>query len=161
MDLDTRNKIISAVLGVVIIVLGIFLYRSITEPYQKVLEQQRVTQEVRNQLITLRDMLVVHDRLESRFPQSLDSLFYFFDNSEKITRVNEGAIRHYMRNRDTVISHQGQLSSLVYSYRTNNRFTYTLNDTIRPQLYLLRDPDTDDHIGSLNRTTLRNATSWN
>ncbi len=161
MDLDTRNKVISAVLGVLIIILGVFLYQSITEPYQKVLEQQRITQEVRDQLVQLRDMLVVHDRLESRFPGSLDSLLAFFETNQQIDRSAEGAVMHYTRGRDTIISHEGQLQSILYSYRTNNRFTYTLNDTIRPQLYLLEDPDTDDHIGSLNRTTLRNATSWN
>jgi hypothetical protein len=36
-----------------------------------------------------------------------------------------------------------------------------LNDTIRPQLYLLVNPGTDDRIGDLQRTTLLNAPSWN
>ena len=43
---------------------------------------------------------------------------------------------------------------------TSIRFTYTRNDTIRP-LYLLEDPTTDDAVGSLSRTTMRNAPNWN
>jgi hypothetical protein len=51
--------------------------------------------------------------------------------------------------------------SLVYSVRPpHNKFEYTLNDTIRPPIYLLEDPDTEDRIGDLERTTLLNAASW-
>ena len=41
------------------------------------------------------------------------------------------------------------------------RFIYTHVDSTRPPLYLLEDPDTDDAIGSLSRTTMRNAPNWN
>lgn len=52
--------------------------------------------------------------------------------------------------------------SLVFSPRPpHSKFIYTLNDTLRPQIYLLEDPDTDDAIGSLERTTMRNAPNWN
>ena len=52
--------------------------------------------------------------------------------------------------------------SMIVSPRdTSIRFTYTRNDTIRPPLYLLEDPTTDDAVGSLSRTTMRNAPNWN
>jgi hypothetical protein len=35
-----------------------------------------------------------------------------------------------------------------------------VNDTIRPPLYLLKDPGSDDAIGSLERITLLNAPNW-
>jgi hypothetical protein len=51
--------------------------------------------------------------------------------------------------------------SLVYSPRTGSMFEYALNDTGRVAIYLLKDPDTDDHIGSLiPDVTLLNAASW-
>ncbi|MDX1637483.1 MAG: hypothetical protein R3281_05915, partial [Balneolaceae bacterium] len=54
-----------------------------------------------------------------------------------------------------------QPDSIIFSPRPpHNRFQYTLNDTLRPEIYLLEDPDTDDKIGSLKQTTLLNAASW-
>jgi hypothetical protein len=50
---------------------------------------------------------------------------------------------------------------MIIAPRSNERFRYTLNDTTRPPLYLLEDPDSDDKVGSLSRTTMRNAPSWN
>ena len=51
--------------------------------------------------------------------------------------------------------------SLIVSPRPpHERFVYTVNDTIRPPLYLLKDPNSDDTIGSLDRITLLNAPSW-
>ena len=54
-----------------------------------------------------------------------------------------------------------KLDSLLYSPRApHKRFEYTLNDTSRPPIYLLKDPDSDDKIGSLEKATLLNAPSW-
>ena len=51
--------------------------------------------------------------------------------------------------------------SLIYSPRPpHKKFEYTLNDTLRPAIYLLEDPDTEDRIGSLENTTELNAASW-
>jgi hypothetical protein len=52
--------------------------------------------------------------------------------------------------------------SVIYSPRPpHSRFEYTLNDTLRPQLYLLENPGSEDKIGSLERTTMLNAPNWN
>jgi hypothetical protein len=50
---------------------------------------------------------------------------------------------------------------LIVSPRTGASFTYTLNDTLRPNVYLLEDPDSEDQIGDLRRTTMLNAPNWN
>jgi len=67
---------------------------------------------------------------------------------------------------DSLLSYQGEpfpAGQLIYSPRDQQRFIYSVNDTIRPPLYLLQDPSEDynDEIGSLSRTTMRNAPSWN
>jgi hypothetical protein len=52
--------------------------------------------------------------------------------------------------------------SVIYSPRPPHpQFEYTLNDTIRPELYLLENPQSEDAIGSLDRTTMLNAPNWN
>lgn len=161
MDLDTRNKYISAVLGVVIIVLGYMLYVSITAPFEEVAIMQKERQEVRGQMVKVRDALVLHDRVVGRFPSTLDSLMIFLRTNNQISRAYEVDRVHILRGRDTVISQDRRIEFIMYSPRSNSPFQYSLNDTIRPQLYLLEDPDSQDHIGSLERTNLRNATSWN
>lgn len=161
MDLDTRNKYISAVLGVIIIALSFLLYDSITSPFQEVAELQEQRQQVRAQMVKVRDALVLHDRVEGNFPSSLDSLMIFLRTNRQIERGYTGDLAHIIRGRDTVITQERRIEFIMYSPRSNQPFKYTHVDTVRPQLYLLEDPDSDDHIGSLTRTNLRNATSWN
>jgi hypothetical protein len=154
MDIDTRNRIISAVLAVVIIVLAWLLYDSITTPYKQIEQQREVTEHVRHRMTVVRDALVEHQRRKNHFPQTLDDLVEWLKTDE--TMVARG---------DTLFKfrppYQFHPDSLLYSPRTGNRFQYALNDTLRPNIYLLEDPDTDDAIGSLDRTTLLNATNWN
>ncbi len=154
MDIDTRNRIISGVLAVVIIVLAWLLYDSITSPYQKVEEQREVTEHVRHRLTVVRDALVEHQRRNNQFPETLDDLVEWLKTNE--TMVERGDSLFKFRP-----PYEYDPDALIYSPRTGNRFNYTLNDTLRPNIYLLEDPDTDDAIGSLERTTLLNATNWN
>lgn len=154
MNIDNRNRIISAVLTVVIIVLAWLLYDSITSPYEKIEQQREVTEQVRNRLTVTRDALVEHQRRNNHFPQNLDDLVEWLKTDEDM--VEKGDSLFAFRP-----PHQYNPDSLIYSPRTGNRFQYALNDTLRPNIYLLEDPDTDDAIGSLERTTLLNATNWN
>ncbi len=154
MNIDTRNRIISGVLTVVIIALAWLLYDSITSPYQKIEQQREVTEQVRHRMTVVRDALVEHQRRNNNFPQSLDDLVEWLKTDENM--VARGDTLFQFRS-----PHRYNPDSLVYSPRTGNRFQYALNDTIRPNIYLLEDPDTDDAIGSLERTTLLNATNWN
>ncbi|MFO8029858.1 MAG: hypothetical protein R6U28_08350 [Cyclonatronaceae bacterium] len=154
MNIDTRNRIISGVLAVIIIFLAWLLYDSITSPYEKVEEQREVTEQVRHRLTVVRDVLVEYERREDEFPQTLDDLVEWLKTNE--TMVEQG---------DSLFQFQDPYEynpdSLIYSPRSGKRFNYALNDTLRPNIYLLEDPDTDDAIGSLERTTLLNATNWN
>lgn len=152
MNLETRNKLFSIILGVIILVLGYYLYRSIVDPYQKVVEREQMTEKVRSRMNIIRDALIMFERETGEFPPSeggLDSLLQFI-KSDTIEALNPDSVA------------QGfPIDSLVFSPRPPHpKFEYTLNDTLRPAIYLLKDPATDDNIGSLNNTIELNAASW-
>src|SRR5699024_1624063 len=80
MTLDTRNSIITIVLGIVIIVLGYILYHSIVDPYQKVIEREQMTKKVRYRMGNIRDALIRYERKTDSFPPSeggLDTLVHY------------------------------------------------------------------------------------
>lgn len=158
MNLETRNKIITIVLGVVIVFLGYYLYRSIVDPYQAVLEQEAMTERVQHRMGLVRDALIQYRTENEEFPPTeggLDSLVQFLKTNERM--VARGADLFQELPPSTY-----NPDSLTYSpIAPHNRFEYTRNDTIRPQLYLLEDPDSDLRIGDLERTTLLNAPNWN
>ena len=92
---------------------------------------------------------IQHERTEDRFPRTLDSLMIWV-KTDSATVADWDSL--YGLNPD----------SMLFSPRTGNRFLYTLNDTGRVAIYLLKDPDSADQIGSTNPddiTTL-NASSW-
>ena len=157
MDIDTRNKIISIVLGVVIIALTWLLYDSIVTPYQEVKDREAETERVRHRMLTLKDALVHYDSRYGHFPPTeggLDSVISYLANDSLMISMG-----------DTLFRQQPPLEyspeSMVIAPRSGQRFTYSLNDTLRPPLYLLEDPDSEDQVGSLTRTTMRNAPNWN
>lgn len=156
MEVEKRNRLLSIVLGIIIVALGYWLYHSIVDPYQEVVEREEMREQVRQQMKTVRDALVQHERIKGDFPPTeggLDSLVAFLKNDS--TMVAQG---------DSLFSLPNQSynpDSLIYSPRPPHpKFEYTLNDTLRPRIYLLEDPATDDHIGSMENTTDRNAASW-
>lgn len=157
MEVEKRNRLLSIVLGIIIVALGYWLYHSIVDPYQEVVEREQMTEEVRQQMQTVRDALVQYERIRGNFPPTeggLDSLVSFLKNDSAM--VAQG---------DSLFSPDPNEAynpdSLIYSPRPPHpQFEYTLNDTLRPQIYLLADPATDDRIGSLENTTDRNAASW-
>jgi len=62
---------------------------------------------------------------------------------------------------DSLFGNGFNLDSLTYSPRTGKRFGYALNDTSRVKIYELKDPDSDDVIGTLEPDiTQVNAASW-
>lgn len=158
MDLETRNKIITIVLGVVIIFLAYYLYRSIVDPYQEVLQEQAMDERVQHRMTLVRDALIQYRNEHEQFPPTeggLDSLENFLKTHPRM--VAEGAELFQERPPS-----EYNADSLRYSPQPpHNEFEYTLNDTIRPQIYLLEDPDSDFRIGDLERTTLLNAPNWN
>jgi type II secretory pathway pseudopilin PulG len=158
MDLETRNKIITIVLGVVIIFLGYYLYRSLVDPYQEVLEQQEMTERVRHRMSLVRDALIQYRNINGEFPPTdggLDTLISFLKTNPRM--VEQG--NSLFEERPPSVYNP---DSLKFSPRSpHNEFQYTLNDTLRPQIYLLEDPDSDAQIGDLERTTMLNAPNWN
>ncbi|HBQ61827.1 MAG TPA: hypothetical protein DD671_20045 [Balneolaceae bacterium] len=156
MDIETRNKILTVVLGIIIIGLSFWLYDSLITPYQKVKDREAMTEKVRERLLDAKDALIQYENNNDTFPPSeggLDSLVSFLKADSMMIVMGDSL---FGRTMDVY-----NPDSLIYSPRTGNRFEYALNDTLRPQIYLLEDPDTDDAIGSLERTTMRNAPNWN
>ena len=158
MDLNTRNNILTVVLAVLIVILAWFLYRSLTDPYDRVLEEREMVERERYRMEVVRDVLVQYKNRKGDFPPTeggLDSLISFLKTDSLMTARGDSLFA-FMEpatyNPD----------SLVFSPRPPHvRFEYTLNDTIRPQLYLLENPNSEDVIGDLERTTLLNAPNWN
>ena len=157
MTVEKRNQILSIVLGVIVIALGYWLYDSIVGPYQKVLEQEAMTERVRHNMSNVRDALQQYKQNKGEFPQTeggLDSLVTFLKSDSLMIARGDSLFKPMPP--DTY-----NPDSLIYSPRPpHKKFLYTLNDTLRPVLYLLEDPDTEDKIGSLEKTTLLNAATW-
>ena len=159
MTVESRNQIITVVLAIFIIVLGWWLYKSITEPYEVVEQRKRMTERVHHNMEHIRDGLVRYNRRKDHFPPTeggLDSLVEFIKTDSLINADQDSIFKDFPESGYTF-----NLDSLVYSPRSpHKRFEYTLNDTINPPLYLLKDPDSDDQVGSLEKVTLLNAPSW-
>lgn len=158
MDLYTRNNILTVILGILIIGLSYFLYRSIVDPYQEVIEEREMVERERHRMELVRDALVQYRNRRGDFPPTdggLDSLVQFVKTDEFIVERADSLFTFMPPSTYNA-------DSLVFSPRPPyNKFEYTLNDTIRPQLYLLENPGTGDKIGDLQRTTLLNAPNWN
>jgi hypothetical protein len=158
MNIDTRNKILSAVFGITIILLSWLLYDSIVTPYKVVEEQKAETERVRTRMLTLKDAIVNYEARYGHYPPTdggLDSVVTYLSTDSLMISMGDSLFRQ-------MPPLQYSPESMVVSPRdTSLRFLYTRNDTIRPPLYLLEDPMTDDAVGSLSRTTMRNAPNWN
>jgi len=153
MTIDQRNSIISIVLSIVIIGLAYVLYDSITTPYQARVQQIEEQTRVRERLQNVRDALIAYQREKGKYPPSLDSIQVFLETDPKMIAGRDSLFT-------SKLNPTFDLSTFLFSPRTLNRFEYTLNDTLRPMVYLLKDPDSDDLIGSLDRTTRLNAPNW-
>ena len=158
MNIDERNKILSAVLGIVIILLSWLLYNSIVTPYKVVEEQKAETERVRTRMLTLKDAIVNYEARYGHFPPSeggLDSIVTYLSTDSLMISMGDSLFRQIPP------LHYSPKTMVISPRDTSLRFLYTRNDTIRPPLYLLEDPMTDDAVGSLSRTTMRNAPNWN
>ena len=141
---------IQVLLGIVILALGYFLYQSITAPWQAIEREREITEETRERMDKVRLALIRHERVEDRFPGTLDSLMIWVRQDSLI-----------LADPDQFFEGSLNLDSLIYSPRTGSKFVYALNDTGRVKIYLLKDPDTEDQIGSETPdVTQLNAASW-
>ncbi len=146
----TIQKGIQIVLVVVILGLAYFLYQSVTEPYERIERQQRITKETRARMANIRTALIDYEQDSASYPDSLNLL---------LQHIREDTL--LSTRQDSVFGSPINLDSLFYSPRSGNRFLYTVSDTGRVETYLLEDPDTDDQIGTLTGDpTQANAASW-
>lgn len=146
-----KKVAIQVALGLLILVLAIWLYQSITAPYAEVERQQAITDMTRARMGQVRTALVYYEQQEDAFPGTLDSLMLWMETDSLMMAAADSIF-------DTP---DFLLDSLLYSPRTGSRFAYTLNDTGRVAIYLLEDPDSEDHIGSATPDiTQLNAASW-
>ncbi len=155
MNIQQRNSLISIVLILVIIALGYVLVDSIVTPWQQEQSRRQMTESVRTRMTLVRDALLQYQSRsqQGRFPSTLDSLVIFLKSDSLM--LARGAEMFTAGNRPY------NPDSLIISPRPpHDRFVYTVNDTIRPPLYLLKDPNSNDAIGSLDRITLLNAPNW-
>ena len=159
MNPEQRNKVLSLVLGLVIIALSYYLYDSIVTPYQEVIIRKEMTERVRTRMVSVKDAIIYYQsKNDGNLPPTeggLDSLVAFLKGDSLA-----------IANGDSMFKQRPPLKyspdSLILSpIAPFNRFTYTANDTMRPPLYTLNDPDSQDQIGDLQRTTMLNAPSWN
>ena len=136
-------------LWLLIIGLSYVLYNSITEPYEVIERQQRMTELTRQRMDQIRQVAIQYESRHERFPLTLDTLI-MFARTDSAFQVRRGELLAGM-----------PVDSLLYSPRTGARFEYAANDTARVKTYLLKDPDSDDYIGTLAADiTLLNAASW-
>lgn len=140
---------IQVLLAIAIVALGYWLYVSITAPYARIEQAREVTEQTRQRMKKLSQALILYERETDDFPSSLDSLLIWLRNDTLAAL------------RDQVLGADLNMDSLLFSPRTGSRFVYALNDTGRVEIYLLKDPDSEDQIGSeVPDVTLLNAASW-
>jgi len=158
MDIDKRNQLLTILLGIIIIGMSYYLYISIVGPYQEVLDERKMVERERHRMEVARDAIVQYNRRKGNYPPTeggLDSLVAFLKTDSLM--VTDG---------DRLFEFQPPSTynpdSVVFSPRPpHNKFEYSLNDTLRPKMYLLENPGSEDKIGSLERTTMLNAPNWN
>jgi hypothetical protein len=141
---------IQVVLGILILGLSYYLYYSITEPFDRIERQQRITEQTRARMSNIRTALIDFERDSTAFPDSLGVLRRHIQNDSILTNAQ-----------DSVFGGPVNLDSLFFSPRSGKQFQYTVNDTGRVETYLLKDPGSEDQIGTLEPDpTQTHAASW-
>jgi len=144
------QTVLQVVLAIAILALSYFLYVSITEPYNVVERKKEVTQKTRDRMDQLRVAMIQYERTNGRYVTDLDSLVMWI-RADSIMTVKS----------DSVFGLGFMVDSLIYSPRTGTKFGLAVNDTSRTSTYLISDPDSRDHIGTISGdVTELNAASW-
>jgi type II secretory pathway pseudopilin PulG len=144
------QTVLQVVLAIAILALSYFLYVSITEPYDAVERQKEVTAETRHRMDQVRVAMIQYQRVNGRYVTALDSLVSWVRSDSTM-----------MSKPDSVFGMGFMIDSLAYSPRTGRMFILAVNDTSRTHTYLISDPDSRDHIGTVSGdVTDLNAASW-
>ena len=137
-------------LGIVIVVLAYFLYDSITSPWEAIEREQQVTNQTRARMNQVRIALRRFEQAYDRFPGSVDSLRAFVATDSVLSS-----------DPDSIFGGSFDPSTFLMSARGGGMFEYALNDTGHVEVYWLKDPDSDDYIGSTESDiTALHAASW-
>lgn len=149
---------IQIILGVVVLALIYFLYRTITDPWQEHQAEERLTELTRARMDHARAALIRYRDNNDNYPGTLDSLVTFIKTDSALSSMDLNTV--------FAVPNGGAFNpdSLPYSPRVpHSEFEYELfsNDTTGVTIYYLKDPDTEDHIGSQTPDpAFRNAASW-
>lgn len=147
---QTTRTVIQVVLAIIIVGLAYWLYVSIYEPWEVVERREAQTRATRARMDDIRSALIRYQERHQRFPLSLDSL--------QMWVATDSVIQSHA---DSLFGQGFNPDSLIYSPRTGKEFEYAVNDTARVRIYRLKDPDSDDVIGTLEPDPTRlNTASW-
>ncbi|MDX1438701.1 MAG: hypothetical protein R3284_02255 [Rubricoccaceae bacterium] len=148
---------IQVILGVVVIALGYFLYRTITDPWNEHQADQRLTELTRARMDNARTALIRYRDTNENYPSTLDSLVLFVKTDSTLATMDLNEVF-------AVPGGSFNADSLPFSPRPpHSRFGYELfsDDTTGVTIYYLKDPDSEDHIGAQTPDpAFRNAASW-
>lgn len=148
---------IQIVLGLVVVGLVYVLYHTIVDPWSDYQAIQHQTELTRARMSNVRTALIEYRDNSEDYPGSLDTLVTYVKTDSVFTS----------RDLSEVFTVPGGgvfvPDSLPFSPRTGARFEYEIvtDDTSGVAIYYLKDPDSEDHIGSQTpNPALRNVASW-
>ena len=146
-----KRLTIEIVLGIIIIVLSWYLYRTIREPAELMARRQQMTEWTRGRMEDIRAAMIQYEREHGRFPTTLDSLVMYVKQDSFI-----------QANTDSLFGERFKPDSLPFSPRTGERFIFQVNDTADVETYYVQDPNREqDYIGTQSGdVTDLNAASW-
>lgn len=145
-------RIIQLILAIAIAVLAYVLYHSIKDPYKAIERDQELTELTRGRMDQLRAGLTRYWEINERFPHSLDSVVTFIKTDSLLAARPDSFF----------VGIPFQADSLTFLPRDPTRsYEYVVNDTTRVSIYYLKDPDSEDLIGSMTPDiTMVHAASW-
>lgn len=149
---------IQLILGVIVIALIYFLFRTITDPWKEHEAKERITELTRTRMDHARTALIRYRDNNDNYPSTLDSLVMFVKSDSALSSMDLN---------DVFPGAGGgsfNADSLPFSPRDPySAFEYELyeDDTTGVVVYYLKDPDSADHIGAqVPDPAFRNAASW-
>lgn len=148
---------IQLILGVVVIGLAYLLYHTITDPWEEYQVGEFTTELTRARMANVRSALIDFRDVHDGYPTSLDSLVHFLKTDSAFSSQDLNVVFPVPRGGVFVAD------SLPFSPRTGKPFDFQIvsDDTSGVSIYYLKDPDTEDHIGSETpNPALRNVASW-
>lgn len=148
---------IQLILGVVILGLVYVLYRTIVDPWKDYQAIELKTEMTRTRMGHVRTALTSYRDGNEDYPETLDLLVPFVKRDSALQRRDLSVVFPMPRGGVFVAD------SLPFSPRTGARFDYEVvdDDTSGVSIYYLKDPDSEDVIGSQTpNPALRNVASW-